>query len=215
MLTSWKHLQPLLPLNSVFYSLFPAWGSIKFILSYSRLSCRCTSGPRGVLAKCVVSSQTWMFEFWIASSPPPLIETATCCETKGIKTEEIFCQHSQIGFLKSSGNTEKALKMSRSGVRAPTCRVKFSRQHLWLKIRGGWGGGRDCWSADVDNSWWGIVHNRVFLLRTASAHVFVGQRVWRACSKDEDTPALVQHCAKHVAALPCRGVGGGGGGLLC
>lgn len=57
-------------------------------------------------------------------------------------------------------------------------------------------GGKKCWNADADNSWWGIVHGRVFLPRAASAHVFVCQRVCGACSKDflqdEDTPAPVE-----------------------
>ncbi len=42
----------------------------------------------------------------------------------------------------------------------------------------------------------GLFITRIFLPRTASAHVFVRQRVWTACSKDflqdEDTPALVK-----------------------
>lgn len=116
--------------------------------------------------------------------------------------------------LKRAGNTEKALKMSHSvSCHYMLCEILQAASLSW-----GLEGGENRWNADVDNSCWRIVHHKVFLPRTAAAHVFVRQRARGACSEDflqdEDTPAVV----KQVLAVPdtswpvpCGGSAGGGG----
>lgn len=106
--------------------------------------------------------------------------------------------------LKHSGNRLRVLKMSLC-VPGTSCRMKFSGQHLWVKIRREMAEMQMLTIADE-----GLFPPCVFLLRTA--HVCF-HSVERARSKGEDTPALVQQ----VLAVPntLQPFPAEGGSLLC
>ena len=215
---------------SVFYNLFPllcaatsSWGSIKFISSYFRvfmsvhesssggnfaLKCRCQINPDSENSRGLISLTTHRRE----KKKNAYMQRDKRNQNSG----DILSAFPDWG-LKRAGNTEKALKMSHSvSCHYMLCEILQAASLSW-GLEGG-----DRWNADVDNSCWRIVHHKVFLPRTAAAHVFVRQRARGACSEDflqdEDTPAVV----KRVLAVPDTsgvfpggGGGGGGGGLLC